>query len=124
MDLLLDTNAFLRWVRADPKVPPHWIGALVDPANAVFVSAATAWEVAIKRRLGKLEFEGTPADAVEFHGFSWIDMTADDAEQAGSMEWEHRDPFDRMLVTQASRRALTLVTTDSAIAAAPGIRLL
>ena len=124
MDLLLDTNAFLRWVRADPKVPAHWISALVDPANAVFVSAATAWEVAIKRRLGKLEFEGTPARAVEFHGFSWIDMTADDAEHAGSMEWEHRDPFDRMLVAQATRRALTLVTTDAAIEAAPGVRLL
>ena len=91
---------------------------------AGFVSAATAWEVAIKRRLGKLEFAGTPAEAVEFHGFTWIDMTADDADHAGSMEWEHRDPFDRMLVAQATRRALTLVTTDAAIEGAPGIRVL
>lgn len=124
MDVLLDTNAFLRWVRADSTLPAHWISALVDPENAVFVSAATAWEVAIKRRLGKLQFAGSPAEAVEFHGFSWIDMTADDAEHAGSMEWEHRDPFDRMLVAQATRRALTLVTTDRAIEAAPGIRTL
>ena len=124
MDLLLDTNAFLRWVRADSKLPARWISTLVDPANAVFVSAATAWEVTIKRRLGKLEFTGTPADAVDFHGFAWIDMTADDAELAGAMEWQHRDPFDRMLVAQATRRALTLVTTDAAIEAAPGVRLL
>ena len=124
MDLLLDTNAFLRWVRGDSKLPSSWISTLVDPANTVFVSAATAWEVAIKRRLGKLEFSGTPADAVEFHGFRWIDMTAEDGEHAGSMDWEHRDPFDRMLVAQASRRALTLVTTDGAIASAPGISVL
>jgi PIN domain nuclease of toxin-antitoxin system len=124
MDLLLDTSAFLAWVRGDSRLPVRWINSVVDPANAVFVSAATAWEVAIKRRLGKLAFAGSPTDAVEFHGFTWIDITAGDAEDAGSLEWAHRDPFDRMLVAQAARRALTLVTTDAAIATAPGIRLL
>ena len=124
MNLLLDTSAFLYWSQANPRVPSGWVETIVDPANNVFVSAVSAWEVAIKRKLGKLVFEGSTLEAATFHGFSWIDITPREAEHAGALDWAHRDPFDRLLVAQAAERRLVLVTSDSAMMAAPGIRTL
>lgn len=124
MNLLLDTSAFLYWSRADSRVPAVWVETIVDPANTVFISAVSAWEVAIKRKLGKLVFGGSTIDAATFHGFSWIDITPAEAEAAGGLEWSHRDPFDRMLVAQAARRRLVLVTSDTSMKSAPGIRTL
>lgn len=124
MELLLDTSVFIRWDGGDARIPANWVETIVDPANTVYLSSASAWEIAIKRRAGKLDFEGSPLDAAEFHGFTWCDITAGDAEHAGELDWHHRDPFDRMLVAQATRRSLTIVTTDSEMSRAPGIRLL
>ena len=124
MELLLDTSAFLYWTRADSRLPSRWLETLVDPANTVYLSAVSAWEIAIKRKAGKLAVEGPVLDSAEFHGFVWIDITPDDAEAAGDLDWPHRDPFDRMLVAQATRRRLVLVTSDAAMNSAPGIRTL
>ena len=122
--LLLDTNAFLLWSRGDRRIPTTWVETILDPANTVYLSAVSAWEIAIKRRLGKLAFVGTAVESAEFHGFEWIGITPDDAQTAGDLDWAHRDPFDRMLVAQATGRGLVVVTTDSAVAEAPGIRTL
>ena len=124
MDLLLDTSVFIRWDRGDPRISATWVETIVDPANTVYLSSASAWEIAIKRRSGKLEFDGSALDAAEFHGFTWCEITPRDAEQAGELDWDHKDPFDRMLVAQAAQRSLTLVTTDAQMSRAPGIRLL
>jgi PIN domain nuclease of toxin-antitoxin system len=124
MDLLLDTSAFLYWSRGDRRVPTTWVETILDPANTVFLSAASAWEVAIKRKLGKLEFHGSAIDSAEFHGFTWVDITPAEAEAAGALDWEHRDPFDRLLAAQSLLRRLVLVTTDAVFATAPGIRTL
>jgi len=124
MDLLLDTSVFIRWDRGDSRIPAAWVETIVDPANTVYLSSASAWEIAIKRKAGKLEFNGSALEAAEFHGFTWCEITARDAEAAGDLEWDHRDPFDRMLVAQAAQRSLTLVTTDAQMRQAPGIRLL
>lgn len=124
MDLLLDTSAFLYWSRADSRVPATWVEPIVDPGNTVFISAVSAWEVAIKRKLGKLVFDGSTIDAATFHGFSWIDITPAEAEAAGDLDWAHRDPFDRLLVAQAAHRRLVMVTSDAAMKSAPGIRTL
>ncbi len=124
MNILLDTSTFLYWSRSDPRIPMKWVEAIVDPANSVYLSAVSAWEVAIKRKLGKLIFDGSTLEAATFHGFTWIDITPTEAEAAGSLEWDHRDPFDRMLAAQALARGLILVTDDSALRSAPGIRTL
>jgi PIN domain nuclease of toxin-antitoxin system len=124
MDLLLDTSVFIRWDRGDSRIPVAWVETLVDPANSVYLSSASAWEIAIKRKAGKLDFDGSTLDAAEYHGFAWCEITPRDAEAAGDLEWDHRDPFDRMLVAQAAQRSLTLVTTDAQMRRAPGVRLL
>jgi PIN domain nuclease of toxin-antitoxin system len=124
MDLLLDTSVFIRWDRGDSRIPATWVETIVDPANTVYLSSASAWEIAIKRKVGKLTFDGSTLEAAEFHGFAWCEITPRDAEQAGELDWDHRDPFDRMLVAQAALRTLTLVTTDAQMSRAPGIRLL
>ncbi|MES2171642.1 MAG: type II toxin-antitoxin system VapC family toxin [Actinomycetota bacterium] len=124
MELLLDTHAFLWWDAADSRISARWAETIADPANSVFVSAATAWEIAIKRRAGKLAFARVLTEVAEEYGFTWLPMSEQDAELAGDLDWAHRDPFDRMLVAQASRRRLALVTSDLAISAAPGVQLL
>lgn len=121
--LLLDTHAFLWWLADDPRLGGKVRGIIADPANEVFVSAATGWEIAIKAALGKLELPG-PLDAVvEEEGFTHLPITFFHGEQAGSLPPHHRDPFDRMLVAQAQAEGLTVVTADSDFAAY-GIRTL
>lgn len=124
MELLLDTSVFIRWDRGDSRIPAAWVETIVAPANTVYLSSASAWEISIKRRAGKLAFDGSTLDAAEFHGFTWCEITPRDTEHAGELDWDHRDPFDRMLVAQAAQRSLTMVTTDALMRRAPGIRLL
>ena len=94
---------------------------IVDPGSQILVSAASVWEVAIKRRLGKLAFAGSPSAAISANGFFALPILPIDAEGAGSLSWDHSDPFDRMLVAQAKRAGLTLVTADSLIRAHDGL---
>jgi PIN domain nuclease of toxin-antitoxin system len=86
----------------------------------VFVSAASVWEIAIKRRVRKLDLQGSATAAIGANGFQELPILSADAEAAGALEWSHNDPFDRMLVVQARRLALTLVTADKAIRAYGG----
>ena len=84
---------------------------------AVYVSAASFWEIAIKRRLGKLAYDGSARAAAAAAGFQELPIDAADAETAGALDWDHRDPFDRMLVAHCLNRSLTLVTADPALSA-------
>lgn len=118
MRLLLDTHTLI-WALATPdRLSSAARAAIVSPANMVHVSAATAWEIAIKHALGRLTF---PLDRfvpeVEAAGFSHLPIRADHALAAGSLPRHHADPFDRMLVAQARIEGLTLVSEDAAIAA-------
>ena len=124
MDLLLDTHAFLWWDRGDPALNSRASVAIADPANRVFVSAVSVWEIAIKRRLGKLPFQGSPSAAIDTNGFYALPILPIDAEAAGELEWNHTDPFDRLLVAQSLRAGLTLVTADSRIHAYAGVAVL
>jgi PIN domain nuclease of toxin-antitoxin system len=88
---------------------------IVEPDNDVFVSAASAWEIAIKQSAGKLEL---PAQASRWlppacaaAQFDWLEVTAEDALRTGLLPWHHRDPFDRLLVAQTAR-GFVLVTHD------------
>ncbi len=112
MRLLLDTNVFLWWQWRDPLLPAAARVAIEDGENDVVVSAATIWEIGIKRRIGKLDFDGSAVTACSDAGFELLDMTASHAEAAGDLPRHHGDPFDRMLIAQARLEHLTVVTRD------------
>jgi len=116
--LLLDTHAFLWWVTDDRGLSDAARAAIADESNVIFVSAATAWEIATKHRLGKLDkaagaFERF-TELVAADGFSLMPVEACHALKAGSYAVSHRDPFDRMLAAQSSVEGMKLVTRDSA----------
>jgi PIN domain nuclease of toxin-antitoxin system len=110
--LLLDTNVFLWWQWRDPALPVAAKAAIDDRENDVLVSAATIWEIGIKRRIGKLDFDGSPIMACNDAGFELLGITALHAEAAGDLPRHHGDPFDRMLIAQAQLEHLTIVTSD------------
>jgi PIN domain nuclease of toxin-antitoxin system len=112
MRLLLDAHALLWWLADDPSLDRHARDLIADPTNEVIVSAATVWEIAIKRAIGKLSAPDGLAAVLERSGFIEAPVTAADAERAGGLEAIHRDPFDRMLVAQAVRLRAVVVTRD------------
>jgi len=120
MRLLLDTHAFLWWVTDDERLGPAARRAVAEPDNEVFVSAASAWEIATKQRLGKLD--GVPrvseryGELVAADGFQHLAVDHRHALRAGSYALEHRDPFDRMLAAQSELEQMPLVTRDPAFA--------
>jgi PIN domain nuclease of toxin-antitoxin system len=115
MKLLLDTHVFLWWDAGDTHLPAHFQQAIALPENHVYVSAASVWEIAIKKSTGKLAFEGSVAKAIEKQGFTPLPIAVEHAEWAGSLPVLHRDPFDRLLVAQAQLEGLTLITADEQI---------
>ena len=128
MTYLLDTHVFL-WALGQPaRIPGGVLLQLGDRRHDLLVSAASAMEVATKVRLGRLESARTLVETWDARsreiGAAELPITAAHGLRAGSMTWEHRDPFDRLLVAQALIENVVLVTTDEAIAAVPGLRLL
>ena len=116
--ILLDTSALLWLVTAPEKISASARAVLSEPATEVVVSAASAWEIAIKTRLGRLD--GDPllsawSDVVADMTATELPIDAGDAILAGRLPWEHKDPFDRVLVAQAARRNLTIATSDTHI---------
>ena len=115
VQVLLDTHAFLWWLGGNPRMPGSARRA-IDDANTVFVSAASAWEIATKHRIGKLpQAEAVALDVtgcIAGQGFEELAITVDDAERAGRLPGLHRDPFDRVLIAQALVRDLALVSVD------------
>jgi PIN domain nuclease of toxin-antitoxin system len=113
--LLLDTHVFIWWDQRGPALNVRARDAIEDPGNDIFVSAASVWEIAIKRRTGKLKFAGSAFAAIAANGFHELPILSLEAEQAGDLAWRHADPFDRMLVAQAIVRSLIFVTADEMI---------
>ncbi|WP_158922097.1 type II toxin-antitoxin system VapC family toxin [Acidisphaera sp. S103] len=124
MNLLLDTHVFLWWDRRETTLNADARAAIEDPRNDVFISAASMWEIAIKRRLGKLTFHGSASSAIGANGFHELPIVPIDAEDAGNLAWHHNDPFDRLLVAQAMRLGLVLLTADRSIRSFDGVALL
>lgn len=120
MKLLLDTHALIWWWLDDPQLSAKAREAIADPANEIRVSAASAWEIATKQRLGKLE--GVPDASSRFlelvaaDGFLLLPMTAQHALRAGSLASQHKDPFDRMLAAQADIERAAVISRDAALA--------
>ncbi len=113
MRLLLDSHAYLWWLTSDRRLGGRARTALADPETMVFVSAATIWELTIKRALGRLAVQSASlCDEISANGFHELPVSARHAERAGELPKEHDDPFDRMLVAQAQIEDLTCVTKD------------
>lgn len=112
MRLLLDTSAFLWWVTADERLGPRARAAVADSETPVFVSAVSAWEIAIKRSLGKLEVEGDVGSLIEQEDFEELPIRVVHAREAESLPPYHRDPFDRMLIAQSRHEGMVLLTGD------------
>jgi PIN domain nuclease of toxin-antitoxin system len=120
MRLVLDTHVLL-WAASDPdRIAVAAREAIADGENEVFVSAISAWEIAIKQAIGKLEL-ARPAEAwvpevIERSGFEALPVGLQAALRVRSLPFHHRDPFDRLLVAQAIHEGLTIVTHDEIFA--------
>jgi PIN domain nuclease of toxin-antitoxin system len=115
--LLADTHTLLWW-RADySRLSPKAYEAIADPSTPLFFSAASIWEISIKRAAGKLEVPRNLLDTMRARGFVEIPVLSSHGIVAGSLPQHHRDPFDRMIVAQAQSERLTVVTRDQRIAA-------
>ena len=113
--LLLDTHVFLWWLADAPDLADAARKAIGDERNLVYVSAATGWEIAIKRAAGKLRAPENLDALVEEGGFTHLPVTFFHGEQAGALPMHHRESFDRMLVAQAQAEGLIIVTRDKHI---------
>ena len=112
MKLLLDTHAALWWLTGDERFGQAAEVQLTDETNQVLLSAAVVWEVAIKRSLGKLEAPKDFAPALLQAGAQPLPVTVEHAAAVEELPWHHRDPFDRLLVAQASIEAAAVVSRD------------
>jgi PIN domain nuclease of toxin-antitoxin system len=117
MRLLLDTHALLWWLAGDARLPRAAQSAIADESNDVFVSAASAWEVTTKHRLGKLPGAGPLAvdfaREVRAQGFQPLPISLEHGQLAGALPGTHRDPFDRMLAAQARAELMALVSNET-----------
>ena len=125
--LLLDTHAFLWWIADSGRLSGAARDAIADESNDIAVSAASAWEIATKFRIGKLPgCEAVAADVaghIARQGFAELAIGVADAERAGRLPGPHRDPFDRMLAAQALARGLPVVSADPVFDAFGTIRV-
>lgn len=121
MRLLVDSHALIWWWNESPGLPATARDALADRRNTVFVSAATAWELATKYRSGRLPSMASRidryGDSVVEDGFEHLEVRPEHGLKGGLLKGDHRDPFDRMIAAQALIEDLTVVTRDREIAA-------
>jgi PIN domain nuclease of toxin-antitoxin system len=113
---LLDTHTLLWWFAADPALSRRAVRVIEDAANELFVSAASAWEMAIKNRAGRLHAQFL-LDRFEHQltekGIFALPISLDHAVRAGALPEHYRDPFDRMLVAQAQAEDLAILSNDA-----------
>jgi PIN domain nuclease of toxin-antitoxin system len=116
MRLLLDTHVFL-WAVTGNRRLKTGTREFLSRADAVYVSAASIWEIAIKARLGKIEADAASlAEAIESSGFLELPVSAQHAAAVAKLPLHHTDPFDRLLITQAFLEPLRFVTADGVLA--------
>lgn len=119
--LLLDTHALIWWWNDSPLLPEFVRHRLIVAEDLMFVSAASAWEVATKVRLGKWTDAQEACEKFEMlcarNNFELLPVSVSHSLLAGSLPGEHRDPFDRMIAAQAIHDDLTVITRDPALAA-------
>lgn len=121
--LLLDTHVLLWWLADDAALGPRARSLIAAADNVIYVSAASIWEISIKKSLGKLQAPDGFDMIMDEEGFESLVIDAFHAEQAGALPPLHRDPFDRMLIAQAQAEGLSILTCDQNIAPY-GVRLI
>jgi PIN domain nuclease of toxin-antitoxin system len=125
---LIDSHVLI-WQWTAPSKLSRKVRAMLDSGkDNIFVSAATAWELATKQRLGKLRLPASILDGFEqeilAEGWNLLPIDVRAACVAGSLSWDHRDPFDRVLAAQAMNEGMILISRDPAFATLPGLKTL
>lgn len=117
MRALLDTHALLWWLDGDERLSPAARSFLSDEKNEILVSAASAWEIATKARIGKLpgalDVAADVLGCLQRQGFTALAISVADGQRAGALPGPHKDPFDRMLIAQALALDIPLVTNEA-----------
>lgn len=124
MKLLLDTHIFLWYITGDPRLPPSMTAIIRDPFNEVYLSVISIWEVIVKCKLGKLYLPQSPDIYIpqqrQRHKIESLPIDEDSVAKLIKLPLLHKDPFDRMLLCQALRYDLTVVSVDDAVRAYSG----
>lgn len=119
MKILLYTCEFLYLISGDPKLSSRALSGIVNPRNSVFLSVVSVWEISVKHGLGKLVLPEAPSVFVtrqrELHRIESLSMDEASVAQLSGLPALHRDPFDRMLISQALAHGLTLASSDPLI---------
>ncbi len=115
MNILLDTHVLIWALENNPTLSANARDAIIDGSNIVFVSSASAWEMNIKKALGKLQAPNNLLEEIKRHRFTPLSINIAHAEMAANLPTIHKDPFDRMLIAQAKIEKLRLVTRDTVI---------
>ncbi len=119
MKVLIDTHVFLWWLFDDPKLCATARNVIATPENTIILSSASAWEIATKYRIGKLpeakEIIDNFQTLLEKVNFQTLPISFEHSLKAGSLNIQHRDPFDRMLIAQAQIENLPIITYDKAL---------
>ena len=127
MAVLLDTHVLLWAMDAPQRLPGHVRGMLANRSQAVYFSAASIWEIAVKSALKKVDFDYRPeeiAEAARQTGFTELPVTADHAARVADLPHHHRDPFDRLLIAQALWLPARFLTVDGLLVAYSDLVLL
>lgn len=124
MILLLDAHVVLWWLAGGVELDRAAAASIANPMNDVLVSAATIWELEVKRVAGRLRAPEELLEALDTADFGTVPVSATDAIAAARLPSTHADPFDRMLVAQAQRLGALIVSRDRALAAHEGVEVL
>jgi PIN domain nuclease of toxin-antitoxin system len=116
MKLLLDTHILIWWLSKASRLSQTEIDLITDSDNFIFVSAATAWEIAVKKMIGKLEAPDDLPAALAVNNFLELPITIEHSQKLYQLPLHHNDPFDRIMVAQAISEDLTFMTRDAKIA--------
>lgn len=116
MNVLLDTHAFLWWVTDDPQLSLQASEVIAEGRNTIFLSTATAWEIAIKARLGKLRLPADPEPFIKrqlaLNAIEVLPIELSHALHVFALPNLHRDPFDRILIAQSQIESLAIITAE------------
>ena len=112
MQYLLDTHALIWWLENNPRLDSNAMTEIASPNNIVFVSAASTWEIAIKKAIGKLDSPEDLIEQIAKNKFRSLPINVEETLIVETLPPHHQDPFDRILIAQAKLFGLTIITRD------------